>query len=429
MDLKKLKEIDYQGIAIQHCEKAAIVLVGCTLVLFVLSAWKNYRASSEITPQYIKQLAEKINNSVNNSQFDAKRQEIENPDLRGALAKLLGEQIDLKKYSWVQWYWKFVDFGGIYRDQPEILKPYNLLTKSDRGAAKLYATNDRGEIIKEIPQPSKPKPQKAKAEDPKTPKKGAPPGKGVAKGPPSKGMMGGRAGMGMGGAGGPAGGMGMGDMGGMAAMTGGGGAGGQAAGEGGIMMGAAAGRGGRGFGAGDSGGENLRTSIAQKNTGNIRRPSKEWELSGMGDKGDQKPEPGDKPADKAKTGKEPVPKEVYRGVRVVVVTALFPHAEQVKKFKEALHEDEMPDYLGSFVERRYLQRDGTFSAWAGVDINQMKKKVIDLLPERWDEEHPDLLAAKALLPDLVMKVPYLKDRKSTRLNSSHSRASRMPSSA
>ena len=410
MDLKKLKEIDYQGIAIQHCEKAGIAVVGCLLVLFMLSALKNYRASSEITPQRIKELAEKINNSVTNSRFDAKSAGIENPNLRAELDKLFGGQRDFKDYDWAQWYWKFQDFGGVYRDQPEILKPYSLLTRQDRGAAKLYTRDNRGEFILEDPQQArpKPKPKTPTTEETKTTKKAAAPPKTAAKGAPGK-SMGRMAGGGMpgGGAGGMGMGMGMG-MGGDMGMGMAGGAGGQSGGPGdGMMPGMGAGRGRGGFGAADMG-ENLRSSIAQTNVGSGRRQQTSLDDSLVGEDPEEKADTRDaKGKEKAVPEKRQVRKEVVRGFRWVMLTALFPHAEQVKKYKDALHEDEYPDYRGFKVERRQLQSDGTFSDWAPVSKKEIDK-VTDLLPERWMPEHSDIVAAKALFADLVHKVPPLR---------------------
>ena len=79
------------------------------------------------------------------------------------------------------------------------------------------------------------------------------------------------------------------------------------------------------------------------------------------------------------------------------------------------------------------------ASWGDCNIDYPREKILSPYPHKTAKEHYDALMAKAKAaggPTVYTKanVPdwdgwYGRDRKSTRLNSSHSRASRMPSSA
>jgi hypothetical protein len=403
MNLKSmLKSVDYKGLALQHCEKVVIAVVTALLVLFLVSGIKTAMTASSVTPQRIDQLADTLNRNIQTSEWNesvADREQVKNPDFKAEIAKLM-TGIRPDQFALAQLYYKFLDFGGILRQKPDILSPYHSLALADKGALSLYKLNSKGEFIeKEVVVKTV---AKKKPDDEAEKKK-----KAVAKAPSKMPMR--SAGM----SSGPSGGGGMGDM--MMGEYGGG--------MGGRKGMAQSGGGGVGGGTGDAGifsgdnepmGGNIGASRQRRTSGNIRRDAAAKRLSdeaaydeaednkppaagaGAGEKGDPK-----------KPQKRMVKEEEIRGVRWALITALFSHKDQVKKYIDALHTaDDPPDYKMVKVERREVMSDGSLSEWSPLDI----KKLLDVqkrIPEHWVPEDATVKAAKADFAGLMMKLPDL----------------------
>jgi hypothetical protein len=288
MSIKDLKSLDYAGIALRHCEKAAIVVVTCLFVLFVLGGLKKVGGAAKISPEELSGLADDLGRRVTSSDWNdgvAKEHGFEDLNFRDQIQTLVGGT-NARSFQWKQRFFHFLDYGGVLRKQPEILVPSDLLAYADRAAVSMYVWNDKKNALDEetIEVVARKNEEGDEEEDDAKKKKTsrkkevasktgqAPPGgmggrggrggRNMAEG----GMAGGMGGMGMGGMG--MGGMGMGEMG---------------AGEGGMPM---AGRGtGRGMGgqvSGDEGamggagmgesGDSMR-GAAEKKGGTVRRSS------------------------------------------------------------------------------------------------------------------------------------------------------------
>ena len=402
MNIKNLvKNIDYKGLALRHCEKAAIAIVTLLLVLYLWSGVKKSMSASDVSPEKISQLADKLTKSIQNSEWNEEGGQVKNPNFKDEIEKLVGG-VPASSFALSQVFFHFVDFGDILRQKPDILSPYHPLVIADRGAVSLYKLDSKGEFEEEEVvvrvASTKPKEDKPK-EKSKTTTKG-PQAKAGGRG----GMMGMRgAGMGM-----DMGSMGMGSMG----YPGGMGMGGDMMGEfgGRGMMGMGAGGQGAGAGPGEDMVSNLASSQQRRSAGNIRRSSGRKGEDLRFDDTEERGPTGSAEAP-AKTPAAPQKKKIRReeikGIRWAMVTALFPHKEQVKKFEEALHtSNDPPAYKMVKVERRELLSDGSFSEWAPLDMvkgAEIKKR----MPERWVPEDAVMMAARAVFPGLMMRLPQL----------------------
>ncbi len=407
MDIKNmLKSVDYKGIALRHCEKAVIVIVTSVLVVFLLNGAKKAMSASDISPEKIDQLADALTRNINSSTWDdaiAEREGVKNPSLKDDLDKLMTD-IPTGDFKLVQNYFKFVDFGGILRGRPDILKPYAALASTDKGAISLYQVDKKGEFIEEERVIRLAEKDKENKEDEanKTKKKARSSSSKSKKDAGGKGRTGddGDSGMAefLGGRMGGSRGM---DMGGM--MAGGG-------------MGSGAGIGGMSA-AGDEGdddfgsmmGSQLGASLGKTTKSNARNRGRKDAATQFAEERAAKAAAagGAGKADPKAPQKVKLKKEEVRGVRWVMVTYLFPHKEQVKKFIQALHTaDDPPDYMMTKAERRELLSDGSFSDWASVDMvkeNELRRRI----PERWEPEDPTLRGANAIFKGLVMPMPEL----------------------
>lgn len=425
MSIKDLKSLDYAGIALRHCEKAAIVVVTCLFVLFVLGGLKKVGGAAKISPEELSGLADDLGRRVTSSDWNdgvAKENGFEDLNFRDQIQTLVGGA-NARSFQWKQRFFHFLDYGGVLRKQPEILVPSDLLAYADRAAVSMYVWNDKKNALdeetievvarkneegdEEEDDAKKKKTSRKKEVASKTGQvppggmggRGGRGGRNMAEG----GMAGGMGGMGMGG-------MGMGEMGGgeggmpMAGRgTGGRGAGGQVSGDEGGMGGA---------GMGESG-DSMR-GAAEKKGGTVRRSSNrartEKRFAATKDKD------GDSD-DLGKDGKTPtkrtVPKEQVRGIRWAMVTAIYPHGEQVAKFFESLHtREDQPQYLRLKVQRRELNSDGSFTEWKDYDWAKADKEALRLLPGQLDSkrrlpEDPDMVSAGAIYQGLVMPMPEL----------------------
>src|SRR5262245_62140426 len=185
-----LKNVDYKGLALQHCEKAAIVVVTALLVMFLFSGVRKAMSASSVTPQRIDQLADDLNRKIQTSEWNegvAEREQVKNPDFKAQIEKLMSG-IKPDEFALSQLFFNFIDYGGILRQKPDILTPYHSLAVADRGALALYKVNSKGEFIeREVTVRATPKP---KADDDKD--KGKNKGKAaVAKGTPKQMRSGG----------------------------------------------------------------------------------------------------------------------------------------------------------------------------------------------------------------------------------------------
>src|SRR5437867_11587359 len=133
MNLKDLKNVDYKALAIQYCDKVAVAVASCLLVWFLLLGVQKARSTAKISPEEITTLANNLRTKVEKSQFNAAGEKIVNPDYSD-VARSLTTKIDLADYKWSQPFMKFLDFGAILRQQPEILSPYGPRVHADRGA-------------------------------------------------------------------------------------------------------------------------------------------------------------------------------------------------------------------------------------------------------------------------------------------------------
>ncbi len=427
MDIKGIvNSVDWKGIALRHCEKAAIAIVSCLLVLFAVKSVNKTMTARKVAPEEIAQRANDLETRIRSSTWDDTRaasEGIVNPPFEDKIGELK-RGIDTSQKKFAKPWFPFHDFGGILRQQPEIHSPYDLLAFADRGAISLYQMDAKGKIVevKATPAPAQPLKKKAVEEDDdeagkkpgnkktpktnpaKTPPKGKTPGSGnnladQYKGKSGSGMMGG----GMMGGGMMGGGM----MGGGNMMMGGGPRGGPGAGTGG------------GDEIGGEGGSNLIASQKDPGAGNVRRPAAERNRFAKAPAA--APDPN-KPGVAGAVGKVAAPamrkvEDIY-GVRWVVVTALFPHLEQVQLYNEALHTrelgqpDEPPEYERLKVERRHLKSDGTFSDWVSFDNNKAFSKMLKRVPATEDRrrrmpEDADLRSANAIFDNLIMPLPIL----------------------
>lgn len=411
-----LKNVDYKGLALQHCEKAVIVVVTALLVMFLFYGAKKAMSASDITPDQIALLADKLTDSINKSTWEGSpdRDQVKNPDFEKQIKELMtGIDSDQFKLS-APYYFNFVDFGGILRQKPDILKPYNPLVFADKGAVSMYKVDKDGKIMEEerivraalkkkAPDEEESS-KKKKTSTAKTPKKEAT-GRGMAgmmgsrgRGGDSdstsmadslrSGMMGGRGSM-MGSGGGMMGsrGMSMGgggdddDAGGMESMLSG-------------NIGAAT----QGRRTGGSIRRNLAKSEDDEHYADDPQPGKAGAAPGL---------PGAKPDPKAPQTQK-VQLEDIRGVRWAVITALYPHIEQLQEYEKKLHTpDDPPAYKRVTVERREVTSDGSLSDWASIDLKK-EAEFVRLMPDKKREvERAELVAANAVFAGLMMPLPEL----------------------
>lgn len=194
-------------------------------------------------------------------------------------------------------------------------------------------------------------------------------------------------------------------------LPGGGGAGA----AGGAGAGGGTGMGGGGImGGSDSDGGDLSGNIGAARHpgtgGSIRRSkSKDEEDDSQFAGASAGPKGGDdgKPGDPKAPQKRKVKKEETHGVRWTMITALFPHGDQVKEYIKKLHTAEDPPvYNMVMVERREVLSDGSLSEWASIDMKK-EAKLVDLIPPRYEQENAILKGANAIFKGLVMPLPRL----------------------
>jgi hypothetical protein len=424
-----LKGVDFKGLALQHCEKAAIAITTALLVIFLVSGFKKAMSASDIKPEQISKLAVALTDSVNNSKWDSSddKSKVKNPDLDKQI-KELETPIDSDQFvmSSRPFYFNFWDYGGILRGKPEILKPYNAIAVADKGAVSLYKTDAKGNIEMEeraIRQAPKKKAADKEEEPAKKKKQAAPSKSGVASrggrgGATSGGsmedgdsMVGGMGGGMMGG--GSSRGMAMGPRMGMGGM----GMGGMGMGMGGGGQGAEGSRLGGGVGD-DSESDEIGGNIGAgqvKKSGGIRRNTARQDDDDQF-AGDELPaKAGAAPGQAGLAGKAADPKvpltrkvevEAIRGIHWAVITALYPHRDQVKEYLAKLV-DEPPIYKMVMVERREVLSDGSMSEWSQIDLKKQVEITRVIPKKKRTPENQDLLAAKAVFDGLVMPLPEL----------------------
>jgi hypothetical protein len=427
MDIKgMLKNIDWKGIGLRHCEKAAIAIVTCLLVLFVVKGVQKSFSAGGIAPEEIATLAENLERQLAQSTWDesvAAREGIKNPDVRDQLDKLktpvdtsdlvLGE----KTLFWLP------DFGRVLRQKPDILAPRDLFALSDRGAISFYKVDAKGKFVEkehkvdlaQLPKKDEHEEKKKSGKKDTRPKSksemmermkgGGDAGIGEMMRRRGGGMSG-MPGMAMG-PGGPGGAM----MGGPGGMMGGPGAAAGPGGEGGAMAGG-------GLAGGDEdndAGSMLRASQNLRSASTSRRPpSTKSRVARIEEEAVRNVKA--KPGEKAPTSIK-IKEEEIKGARWAVVTATFPYAEQVKEYAEKLNTRvlnqpaEYPEFSELKVERRFLQSDGVFSNWQSIDRKNYDKFLSRIPatedPRRRDPEDETLRAANAIFKNLVMPLPML----------------------
>src|SRR5262245_61560845 len=169
MNIKNvLKSVDYKGLALQHCEKAVIIVVTALLVVFIFSGVKKAMMASSVTPERIDQLADGLNKSIVSSKWDesvAKQQQVENPDFKGLIAELMSG-IRPDQFAMGQTYFKFLDYGAVLRQKPDILSPYHSLALADKGAVLVYKIDPKTGDFVEIDPPVRVAATKKREEEP-----------------------------------------------------------------------------------------------------------------------------------------------------------------------------------------------------------------------------------------------------------------------
>jgi hypothetical protein len=383
MNLKHLKNVDYKGLALQHCEKAVMGMVIMLLVLFLVSGTNNAMMANGVSPQRIDQLADALNRNIQASDWNdsvADREQIKNPDFKAEIAKLM-TGIRPDQFALAQLYYHYLDLGDILRRKPEILTPFHSLAVVDKGALSQFKLDSKGEfILKEVVvnAVARTKPEDENEKKPKTPARGSskPPMRSVGASSGPNGSIGDKA---------------LGEF-----ST------------------------GPGVGSGDAKNGDvpikgqIGASRQRQTSGNIRRDASAKRLgddSALDEAEDHKPggaaAGAAEKADPKTPRKRMVKEEEICGVRWALITALFAHKDQVKKYVEALHTaDDPPDYKMVKVERREVLSDGSLSEWGPLDI----AKLLDIrkrTPEHWIPEDPTVTAAKADFPGLMMKLPDL----------------------
>jgi hypothetical protein len=155
---------------------------------------------------------------------------------------------------------------------------------------------------------------------------------------------------------------------------------------------------------------NIGAASERRTASNIRRAASSKSDDSMYDDIDEQNQKTNPPApgEKGKAApKRKVREKEVKGIRYALITALFPHRDQVKKFTEALHTpDDPPNYEYVMIERREVLSDGSLSEWKSVDAERLKD-MQKRLPEKWMPEDPAIHAAKADFPGLLMKLPEL----------------------
>lgn len=419
-------DIDFQDLALRHCEKAVITVVGILVVLCAMSGMKTAGTSADISPTDLDSLADAARQNVERSEFSDDTKKSEGLVVSGESFLKRTEELRLpvqrKEFAWSQPWFKYIDFGTVLRQQPKLLAPEELVAAADRGPVWLHQVDAKGNVVYEE---FKAAAKKDEEKDKEKKVKGKPKPKDTAKSPMQRRrqMAGGGEGAGM------AGGMDSGDMGGMSGMAGammggmqrmGRGGGGMAGGmgmAGGVGMGGqdaasgfASGGGGAGVGGelalGGGNEEDEGGTTQVQRGGRKKRPalSSRGRLAGQDADSDTASATGSAAGKSAgKPAVRKIPKEIVEGLRWVAVTGVYPHAQQRKEYRESLHVAEQPDYLQLMVERRELQSDKRFAEWAPVKMSEIER--IMKRSANWDVESPDL--QPHLLDGLVQKLPEM----------------------
>jgi hypothetical protein len=404
VDLKALGRLDYVGFLLKFGDK---ILLGLAALIFGWCGYVGVRGLTkvpDVSPSDLKQTAETAEKRVMGSQFTddlLKKEGLENPRFAEVVAKLADVQPVV--VSGADLFFRYVDFGGILRDQPTIFAPEKLYAAADRGGLLLYEVDAAGKLVeatasKEGQVDTSKQPRRAPARPRRQRRAGR-------MSNPYAGRMGGMGEMGygrypgMGGTGYP----GMGGMGGGYPGRGGGypgmGAGypGMGGGYPGMMGGYP------GMEGGEMGGP-APVPPTPRGRRSETEPQDSKRLAG--------PAPAAAKQEEQPTVQQP-PLTQYtqtvEGHRWVVITAVYPHRKQIEEYLHALKSPEAPRYKEVKVERRELQADGRFSDWTPVD-----PKVTALMltrigwgtpAEQRDEEDPRL--APYLAPGLVAALPKL----------------------
>ncbi len=396
VDMSRLKNVDYVGLALKVGDKAFLGLAALFFLWAVFGMFSAVRALPDVSPSDLQQAARQLRDRIQNARPDEQtlaQLGIVNPDFEGLVRQIEADEPPVLVAN-ADLFYRFIDFGGVLREQPTIFAPEELYVAADRGGVLLYKLNEKGEKIPAT------KPTKSTTK-PRRPKRKSRSSRRYSN--RMAAMMSGMGEMGYGAAGGMYGemmggmyggmemggypGMGYGGMEGMEGMEMGEGdyAGGYpGAGEGGPPGATGASRPSQQQGPGLSPDELARRRVA----GALPEEA-------TGEKGAQSGGTG-------QTVAQQYEQEV-KGVRWVVVTAVFPHRKQLEEYRKALKTFEQPKYKEVKVERRVLQSDGTFSEWQPVDTKfqaELARRVVS-----WEPENPNL--QEVLIDALVQRLPQL----------------------
>ncbi len=385
LDLNALKKLDWLDLLLRYGDKA---LVGIAALVLLWAMWKAVaalRQVPDVSPTELTALANNVRSRLNQSNVTPEllaEAGVKNPDFTG-LVQELSREVNPNLVADADLFYRFLDFGGILREQPEIFAPEELYVAAGRGGLLLYELDEQGNKI--------PATVKKKTTRPKKRRRRASRRR-VSTDDAS--MMGGMGEMGYGGYGG--------DM--MEGMMG----------YPGMGMGGYPGMGMGGYpgmGGGYPGMGGMEEGMAEGMAGPApSRPASRPRARGGADSRriaglKSRTEEEEKKEDTEQTGTTTAQQyEMHpRGFRWVVITAVYPHKKQLEEYRRALKAAEAPEYVRVVVERRMLQSDGTFSDWQPVDTR----------PNAWiakrrvgvEEELPVL--QPYLLDGLVEKLPRL----------------------
>lgn len=393
-DLSRLKEVDYVDLLLKVGDKAFLAVAALVFVWALYGLFTAVRDLPDVSPSQLEQAASSLRDRLNQSQPTPEalaQLGIVNPDFENLVKQIEADEPPTLIAS-AGLFYRFVDFGGVLREQPTIFAPQDLYVAADRGGLLLYKLDEKGEKIPVTQADAK------KATKPRRPRRQ--PRRSRRYSNAMAAMMSGMGEMGYAMGGDMYGEMGMGTgmypgmgMGGYPGMGYGGmeemmeGEGDYASGYPGAAPGAPPGAG-------------APAAAPREETGLTEEERASRRIAGLTTEQKEQKE------EETPTTAQPVAQQYQqevRGYRWVVITAVYPHKKQVEEYRKALKTFEEPKYKEVKVERRVLQADGTFSDWQPVDTSvqaDLAKRVVN-----WEPENPELV--DAIVDALVQPLPEL----------------------
>ncbi len=390
LDVSALKKVDWLDLLLRYGDKAVLGLASLILLWSLVKVVGALRQVPDVSPTELTELAENVRSRLSQSNATPEllaEAGVKNPDFTGLVAEL-SREVNPNLVADADLFYRFLDFGGILREQPEIFAPEHLYVAAGRGGLLLYKLDREGNKIPAVQKTKKTKPKKRRRRSSRR-----------RLSTDEASMMGGMGEMGYGGYGGM--------MDGMEGMMGGmmGGMGGMMGGMEG-MMGGYPGMGAGGYpGMGGMDEEGMMGGMpgaAPSRPASRPRASSGTDsrrIAGLESRKqeDKKEEEQTTTATAQQYQMEP------RGFRWVVITAVFPHKKQLEEYRRALKAAESPEYVKVVVERRALQSDGSFSDWQPVDT-----RVNAWIAKRRVGVEQELPALQPyLIDELVEKLPQL----------------------